>query len=779
MAPGLRNGVPFPVAVCFASDWMCATGTARHGAVDREILRDAQDFPMVGGKTLMAVLRDAAETVAAGLDSGGPPVWGQWVEALFGNQPAQQDSRSVTSAAPRPAALVARPLRLSAAVRAAVLAREDARLVIAALVTRRPGVRIDPETGVATDDMFRVEERSRAGLTVTADWTIRFGEGPHDGPVPWPAELLLLAAARLVTEIGGKRRRGAGRCIVHIGVPGTTARQRLNTLLDRDDRPEPPPEVESPGRPAPSLGAARHGEVLQLRHELRITALTPLIVIREVRGNAVLTEPSVPGTMLLPLVHRALGARAGELISAARVVVTDATPQLNEQRGVPTPRALQSSKDGSTGTLLNRMHSQTQEVRRPKPVGGFCAVVGDQLRVGAPELIERAHAVIDDEQQRPTEGSGGLYVNQAMAAGTVLRAQVWLPPGVELDVDELVKREHSIGRSRKDDYGQVSVEVIDPTPAKEATRRIELAQRSAELVVWLQSDLVLRGECGQPEPNATRLAQVLGAALDVELRVPDGDSRPASFINTRRIESWHTRWGLPRPSLLALRAGSVLRYTVHGTLDPDRWRTVEANGIGERRAEGFGRVVLQPAVLDEPSWKRQGHEFSDIAELDQPTGSPGEDDRKLIDDLVGYAWRQELHRLVVARAQDARARKKVVSPDATAAQLGALRVLADRLLADQNTTAIEQWLQSPHRRDWKVTTLLRVPEPGKADPLWAWLERTPPAGVAESVRLEALCWTLAETAKAQVRHRQAPPDAEQKTASEQQGPDEVGKERST
>jgi hypothetical protein len=26
-APGLRNGVSFPVSVCFNSDWMCATGT--------------------------------------------------------------------------------------------------------------------------------------------------------------------------------------------------------------------------------------------------------------------------------------------------------------------------------------------------------------------------------------------------------------------------------------------------------------------------------------------------------------------------------------------------------------------------------------------------------------------------------------------------------------------------------------------------------------------------------------------------------------------------------
>ena len=752
-APGLHNGVSFPVSVRFDSDWMCATGTARHGAVDRQVQRDVHGFPMLGGKTLMAVLRDAAETVADGLDEAGSPVWRRWVEALFGSQPAQQEPRTAPSTPPRPAALVARPLHLPTAVRAAVLAREDKDLITAALVTRRPGVRIDRETGVAADDMLRIEERARAGLTVTADWTARFGD---DGPVPWQAELLLLAAARLVTEIGGKRRRGAGRCTVHIGGPDVTATDRLGTLLDRDDQPGLPPDPTHQVTVA-TLGETVAGEVLELRHELQITALTPLIVIRGVRGNAVLTEPFVPGTMLLPLVHRALGDQAGELISAARVVVTDATPELDGQRAVPVPLALQADKDDPSSTLLNRIHPDAPEQRRRKPVGGYYVATADGLWIDAPVLVERAHAVIDDEQQRPTEGSGGLYVNQAMAAGTVLRAQVWLPPDIPLDVDAL-SDEHSLGRSRKDDYGRVRVDVVDPAPADGADRRVATVQRSAEVLVWLQSDVVLRGEQGQPEPTATRLAQVLGAALDVTLQVPEEDSRP--FVETRRIESWHTRWGLPRPSLLALRAGSVLHFTVRGSssIDPDRWRAVESNGIGERRAEGFGRVVLQPAVLERVWWE-QDRTPREPAEPKLDVEPLGEADCTLLDDLVGHAWRQELRRIAVARAQDPEARAALVPRGATAAQLGALRVLADRLSADRDTTAAEQWLRGPRRTEWGVARLVRPPEPGQTDALWTWLGITPPAEVAERVRLDAVCWVLAETSRAQARARQAQENA--------------------
>ncbi|MGH3906074.1 MAG: hypothetical protein ACRDTE_18115 [Pseudonocardiaceae bacterium] len=101
----------------------------------------------------------------------------------------------------------------------------------------------------------------------------------------------------------------------------------------------------------------------------------------------------------------------------------------------------------------------------------------------------------------------------------MLRAQVWLPSGVALDVDAL-SDEHSVGRSRKDDYGRVRIDVLDPAPADEVDPRVASVQRSGEVLVWLQSDVVLRGEQGQPEPSAARLAP--GARRGVELLDDDG-----------------------------------------------------------------------------------------------------------------------------------------------------------------------------------------------------------------------------------------------------------------
>jgi hypothetical protein len=84
-----------------------------------------------------------------------------------------------------------------------------------------------------------------------------------------------------------------------------------------------------------------------------------------------------------------------------------------------------------------------------------------------------------------------------------------------------------------------------------------------------------------------------------------------------------------------------------------------------------------------------------------------------------------------------------------AAQLGALRVLADRMLADGDTTAAGQWLRSPRRKDWtKVRHLLSA---SGTDALWTWLQTSPPADLAGRLRLDALCWVLTETARAQVR----------------------------
>lgn len=149
------TGLPsgFPVQVRLLSDWIVGTGEGRVGDVDATVRRDGDGLPFVPANTLPPAVRAACR---------------------------------------------ARPARQAAAV----------------LV--RPGVMIDEESGVARDEMFRLEERARpAMLEAHAEFAV-----PGDGDLPVAAELLLRAGAAAVDGLGGKRNRGAGRCWLLL--PGMT-----------------------------------------------------------------------------------------------------------------------------------------------------------------------------------------------------------------------------------------------------------------------------------------------------------------------------------------------------------------------------------------------------------------------------------------------------------------------------------------------------------------------------------------------------------------------------
>lgn len=69
----------------------------------------------------------------------------------------------------------------------------------------------------------------------------------------------------------------------------------------------------------------------------------------------------------------------------------------------------------------------------------------------------------------------------------------------------------------------------------------------------------------------------------------------------RRVTGWSGLWGLPREDALAIGMGSV--FVVRFEQEPDfgALLRLQEEGIGERKAEGFGRVT----VADPFHWEVQ------------------------------------------------------------------------------------------------------------------------------------------------------------------------------
>src|SRR5438128_1661025 len=75
----------------------------------------------------------------------------------------------------------------------------------------KPGVKIDRRSGHAQTDFLRFEEMARVGTVLEAECRLTVSEELCE-----LASALLIASARLVERLGGKRRRGPGRCRLEI-----------------------------------------------------------------------------------------------------------------------------------------------------------------------------------------------------------------------------------------------------------------------------------------------------------------------------------------------------------------------------------------------------------------------------------------------------------------------------------------------------------------------------------------------------------------------------------
>ncbi len=227
---------------------------------------------------------------------------------------------------------------------------------------------------------------------MVADWRLTFDRLDPGAPVPWEAELLLRAAAKLVDAVGGRRRRGAGRCRVVIGGVEADDRDRLPCSLDRIESARPPAETIGlrRWRSAPSRWASGRRGCRADGMTCGSPPSTPLLVAAQVIGNSVRAERFLPGTSLLPAVARALGSRATELITSGQVVVTNATIEIDGQRSLPVPRSLHREKGKPDGDLINLLRGRADDGLRLKPVNGYC--VGDDRGVllAEPALVAQA-----------------------------------------------------------------------------------------------------------------------------------------------------------------------------------------------------------------------------------------------------------------------------------------------------------------------------------------------------------------------------------------------------
>ncbi len=701
------------------SDWHVGLGGGQAGNIDSLIRRDRSQLPFIPAKTIVGIWRDAAETVALGLDGGGENGnWHQWVNYLFGDQ--RNLATGPIEKPPRPAALSVRPARFPEGFQKAL---KEKPLLREALTFVKPGIGIDPQTGAARDDFLRFEEMARSGAAFHAEYSLDGELEPEQLAV---AEAFLTASAAYIKRLGGKRRRGVGRCQVSTGQKLESALKAIGKYIKKPTTlPQPPKAELVPLSITTATASDGKWHFVELKLELK----SPLLLHKRTVGNTTETLDYLPGTYLLAVLSKRLWKRNSELgdsfsaaIMSGNLIATHAYLEVEGTRGRPVPFAWFSEKLNPENYYNLLRHAP--EENAPQIKGTRAGYVGSVWE--SPKDVKKevtTHNTVEDESQRPSAEVGGVYSYEAIVEGTVLRSQLRVRGDLVDKSDWLsfLDGTYRVGRTCKDDYGLAEVKVegeLQEVPSKETAP-------GSELTVWLLSDVLLRGDRLQPTVSLEDFRQELQRQLGVELKdleqpnntEQETEQKSKIFARQNRLESWQTRWGLPRPSFVGLAAGTCMVYKVEGNLDPVKLAELEFAGMGDRRAEGYGQLCFNDELLMKDKTTVYSQSSSNIK--DPPNSSENLDLKsaaKYARFLEKPAWKTAIDKKALELAANKNDRERILGleiekkdelskskPSLT--QLGALKSVL-RKLNNPKEALVTSWIKSVRKvknrdEEWK------------------------------------------------------------------------------
>lgn len=368
------------------------------------------------------------------------------------------------------------------------------------------------------------------------------------------------------------------------------------------------------------------------------------------------------------------------------------------RRTLPTPLSWQRRKDppslvegqpGEPADSASEITDFALPTAKPgtdiwKGVDAPYCTVTTKVQLVEPEFEVNLHNGRED-RQRPTADGATLFQYTALAAAQRFGAAIVVADKNEALLDRLAGLLNAgtrlrMGRSQRAGYGLVEIQNVrrhpehsDATPASSASGWFEQGAEPAELegdgivIVTLLSDTIVRDANGAD-----------AASLDAVVGVPYGDA----YVKIGVVGGFNRTWNLPLPQAQAILAGSVFTYPASAQ-EAKGWRELMDKGVGERTAEGFGRIALNwQQELPTGSAGGQPHK----QQTNEPDGSTGAlADPSALPEADAAALRALAHRLLRTKMDAALiaavGRLELQRGRAQNAQLSRLRTVVQRSLA--------------------------------------------------------------------------------------------------
>ncbi len=574
------------------SDWHINAGYGLGSRIDAILERDSQGNPVISGSTLKGLFRDALydlHTITNSSSAYKKPELGE---------------------TPKEAGLAGRVLgypgieshwTFSAAKPIIEQGGKEAGVDGTTVAT---GIRVDPTIRRAEANKFFTREMGMAQVFTFTILNQEVADALTDD-VMW-----LVAAASYIRRLGGRRRRGAGRCTIQLNEDGNLHEALLENFGATYGNVGQVKPVQLPDNTRTNNTPDK---TIAKRFRIWIHAKRPIVISNHHEaGNTYQGRMDIPGrTLRGALAYAVAPAKRDsddfrELFVLGGLHFTDLHPLIKSKAytalSLDSPLGLQQEENNSD-------NYRSVMVNAPIKTKGYKGrhLLADtypsakSLDNAKLQSETHMHPQIDPQTKRALEGN--LYAYETPPSDLFYVGELTLQNDVTWETVAKLLGVHlekpfdlSIGKGRRRSYGTstVYIETLQandppmwmPLPLEDRLEADNTRQKST-ITLTLASDAILMDTWGRYLQNfqtGNWLARLLGIH-DYEIT--------REIIRTTIIKGFDMRAGLPHWQDIALIAGSSVTIRLKSdTWDADKLRQIERNGIGLRRSEGYGRVVF-------------------------------------------------------------------------------------------------------------------------------------------------------------------------------------------
>lgn len=246
----------------------------------------------------------------------------------------------------------------------------------------------------------------------------------------------------------------------------------------------------------------------------------------------------------------------------------------------PIPLSIQQEKDNPTDAFDLLLH-QTQ--KQTSMIGGYGKIESNSLVKQTVKKSLNYHHQHDPKTGTVKEGFFFNY--EAIETGQTFSGDIRGDKEMLSEFrDEFNHhRIFHIGRSRNTQYGRVKFELTSDVIACDLNDR-DLEIKNGEVTLTLLSPVLIYNKNGLSTTDDQYLLKSLNIGDNVEIK--------KAFVKTDDIENYISVWKLRTPSETCFKAGSCFLLSGLKETDKEKLAAIMRTGIGERRKEGFGRVVF-------------------------------------------------------------------------------------------------------------------------------------------------------------------------------------------